>query len=154
MLRIVLVVAMAAGLTGPADAGQSPAAGIKVCGLLPAAQVKQLIGGDQMFDRFTPEEEAIGNSGSSCNYAGVVIQVMSFTQASIDALRKRGGLEPVTGLGDEAYFYDNRGQYAELYVKVGARLLTVQRDVPAGQTTATARPGAIALATALVAKLR
>jgi len=136
MFRIVLLVALAGPPVPSADAGQSPAAGIKVCGLLPAAQVKQLIGGDAMFDRFPPEEEAMGNFGSSCNYAGAMVQVMSFTQASIDAARKRGRLEPVTGVGDEAYFYDNRGQYAE------------------GQTSATVRPGAVALANALVAKLR
>jgi hypothetical protein len=103
---------------------------------------------------FPPEEEALGTYGSSCNYAGVMVQVLPFSQSTIDAARKRGRLEPVSGVGDEAYLFDNRGEYAELYVRVGRRLLTLQRDVDAGKTVADVRAGTVALAQALVAKLR
>ena len=133
---------------------QAPASAIKVCGLLPRAEVKKLIGGDQIFDMMAPQEEAIGNYGSSCNYPGVLVQVLPFSQQTIDAARKRGKLDEVAGVGDAAYAFDNPAGYAELYVKVGTRLLTLQRTVPKGQTQADVRPGAIALAKALVPKLR
>jgi hypothetical protein len=136
------------------QAAQAPAASIKVCGLLPRAEVKKLIGGDQIFDMMAPEEEAIGNYGSSCNYPGVMVQVLPFQQQTIDAVRKRGKLVDVAGVGDAAYAFDNPAGYAELYVKVGTRLLTLQRDVPPCKTQADVRPGAIALAMALVPKLR
>jgi hypothetical protein len=58
------------------------------------------------------------------------------------------------GIGDEAYLYHNPAGYAELYVKVGARLLTLQRSIDMGQTIGDVRAGTIALANALVAKLR
>ena len=137
-----------------AQATQAPASSIKVCGLLPKAEVKKLIGGDQMFDRIAPEEEPIGNYGSSCNYPGVMVQVLPFNHQTIEAARKRGKLDDLAGIGDAAYTYDNPAGYAEIYVKVGERLLTIQRDVPIGQTQADVRPGAIALARTLVSKLR
>ena len=126
---------------------------IKVCGLLPTAEVKKLIGGNQVFDMMPPEEEALGTYGSSCNYPGVLIQVMSFNQSTIDSARKRGGLETITGVGDEAYAWNNPAGYLELYVKVGARFMTLQRSIDRGKTAADVRPGTIALAKALVPKL-
>jgi hypothetical protein len=126
---------------------------MKVCGLLPKAEVKSLIGGGKVFDMFPPEEEAIPG-GSSCNYGGVMVQVMAFTQGTIDAIKKLGPLETITGVGDEAYLRNNPAGYAELYVKVGARILTLQRDLDPGKTVADVKPGVLALARALVAKLR
>jgi hypothetical protein len=151
VVSVVLVVA-ACALNGPVSARQSPAP-LKVCGLLPKDEVKKLIGGNQFFDTMPPEEEALGTYGSSCNYPSVTIQVMPFLQSTFDAARKRGRLESVPGVGDEAYLYDNPAGYAELYVKVGSRLLTLQRSVGMGQTVTDVRPGVIALAKALVAKL-
>jgi hypothetical protein len=63
-------------------------------------------------------------------------------------------LEPVAGVGDEAYLYENPAGYAELYVRSDKRFLTIQRSVDVGQTVASVRPGMMALANALVAKLR
>jgi hypothetical protein len=158
----MLVGIVLAGVTGAplpaaeaqAARGQSSPPVVKVCGLLPAAEVRKIIGGGRTFEMFPPEEEALGTYGSSCNYAGVMVQVLPFSQSTIDAARKRGRLEPVSGVGDEAYLFDNRGEYAELYVRVGRRLLTLQRDVDAGKTVADVRAGTVALAQALVAKLR
>jgi hypothetical protein len=79
---------------------------------------------------------------------------MTFLQSTIDAARKRGRLEPVAGVGDEAYLYENPAGYAELYVRIDKRLLTLQRSLGGGLTVASVRPGVVALANALVAKLR
>ena len=53
-----------------------------------------------------------------------------------------------------AWLYDNPAGYAELYVKIGARLLTLRRSVGMGKTLSNVRSGVIALATALVPKVR
>ena len=152
--RSLLLAAAAVCAASPIGmAFQSPPPVIKVCSLLPKAEVKKLIGGDKVFDMFAPEEEAVAG-GSSCNYPGVRIQVIPFQQSTIDAVRKRAPVEAVSGVGDEAYLHDNRGRYAELIVKIGPRLLTLQRSVATGQTVASVRPGVIDLAKALVAKLR
>lgn len=80
-----------------------------------------------------------------------MIQVIPFTRVTVDALRKKG-VETIAGLGDEAYFHNNRGEYAELYVRVGTRALTVQANVDDDMSTA--KTGAVNLAKALVARLR
>jgi hypothetical protein len=46
----------------------------------------------------------------------VFIQILPFSQTTIDSARKKGGLEPIKGVGDEAYFHNNKDGYAELYV--------------------------------------
>jgi len=153
LMRIVTV-ATACALPMPAHASQPSAAGIKVCELLPKDEVKKLIGGDQIFDMKPPEEEPLGTYGSSCNYPTVMVQVIPFNQSTIDAARKRGRLESVPNVGDAAWLYDNPAGYAELYVKIGARLLTLQRSVGMGKTLSDVRSGVIALATALVPKVR
>ena len=153
VVKIVLIVAVCS-LELPVAARQSPAAGIKVCQLLPRAEVKKLISGNEVFDMIAPEEEPLGTYGSSCNYPGVTVQVLAFLPSTIDAARKRGPLESVAGVGDEAYLYHNKAGYAELYVKVGSRLLTLQRSIGIGKTIADVRAGTIALAKALVPKLR
>jgi hypothetical protein len=76
----------------------------------------------------------------------VTVQVLPFQQSTIDSARKRGPLESVAGVGDAAYLYANPAGYAELYVKVGSRLLTLQRSVGMGKSVADVRPGVIALA--------
>lgn len=152
---LILIAALGVGLLAfPSNLAQRPSAPvIKVCGLLAKADVKSLIGGGRIFDMFPPEEEAIPG-GSSCNYGGVLVQVMAFSQGTIDALKKLGPLEAISGVGDEAYLRNNPAGYAELFAKVGSRILTLQRDLDPGKTTAAVKPGVVALAKAYVAKLR
>jgi hypothetical protein len=153
--QALVLVAAATCVAGPSSlAQQRPPERVDACSLLPKDEVKKLIGGGPLFDQFPAEEEPLGPSGSACNYAGVMIQVLSFSQGTFDAAKKRGRLEAVTSVGDEAYLYDNPSGYAELYVKVGTRMLTIQRDLDAKATVASVRPAVIALANALVAKLR
>ena len=72
-----------------------------------------------------------GGSGRhwlECNYPTVHVQVLRFSQSFIEALRKSGPLETISGVGDEAYFRNNQDRYAELMVRVDERLLTLQAD--------------------------
>lgn len=151
------LVALALVLTVmPATRASQSAAGntsrVDVCGLVPKAEVKRLVPWQNMFDNMPLDDEPIGAAGSSCGFPSVHVQVMPFSQGFLDALRKTGPLEPVSGLGDLAFFRDNKGEYAEVYVRVGARLLTVQAD--GEPTVAATKPRAIDLAKLYVAKLR
>ena len=125
---------------------------VKVCSLLPKAEVKKHLPWIAALDGMQPEEIAIGTRGSSCNYPSADIQVLSFSQGTMDAIKKQSGVEKLSGVGDEAYFRDNRGEYAEVYVKVGNRILTVQGNV--NNNMGAIKAGSVSLAKALVEKLR
>lgn len=129
---------------------------VKVCSLLSLAEVKKLAPWQQHLDPFaTGEEEAIGTSGSSCNYPTVFIQVMAFHPSFIDNLKKTGiALEPVAGVGEEAYARNNANRYAELVARVGPHSLTVQLSIEADKTFASTKPSLIEIAKIYAAKLR
>ena len=157
---VALIVAGVVAVSPPslgAQAGKSqqqPAVSpprIKVCSLLPKEDVKKHLPWIPALDQMPPEEEAIGASGSSCNYPSVMIQVLPFSQRMIDLAREKGGLETVRGIGDESYFHNNRNQYAELYVKSGKHLLTIQAN--ANPNIESVKPGVLNLAKVLVGKL-
>jgi hypothetical protein len=96
--------------------------------------------------------------GSGCSYPSVYIQVMSMPESGwkrwLDGLKDET-LEPVSGIGDEAFIRDNKKRFAELCAKVGGQVITVQYDLDEnqGETTQSAKPRVIALAKALAAKL-
>jgi hypothetical protein len=157
LVNAVLVVIGAASvcppplLAGP-HAFEQPAAAIRACSLVSKEEVKKHLPWAAVLDNMPIEEEPIGTSGSSCNYPSVHIQVLPFSQRTIDMARQKGGLETVSGVGDEAYFYNNAGRYAELYVKSGKHLVTLQANLD--DNMASVKPGVVALARALVAKVR
>jgi hypothetical protein len=125
---------------------------VEVCKLVPKEEVKRHVPWIDALDELPIEEEAIGASGSSCNYPTVFVQVLPFGQGSIDALRKEGPLETISGVGDEAYFRNNKNRYAELMVKVGSRMLTLQAD--GEDKMDTIKPKVIELAKVYVDALR
>jgi len=127
---------------------------LSACSLLTRAEVKKLMPWPSHVDQIPDQEDPIGTTGSSCAYPSVHVQVMPFSQRMIDTARKSGKLEAVSGVGDEAHFHDNRNRYAELYVKTDKHLLTLQANVPTGQTSESVKPAVIALAKAFVEKLR
>ena len=141
----------------PALSRQQPpmkSARIQVCALLPKEEVKTHIPWIPVLDRIPIEEEPIGASGSSCNYPSVHIQILPFSQSFLDTARKRGGLETIGDVGDEAYFHNNSNRYAELYVRTGKHILTLQANVPNDGSIESVKPGVLSLAGALLAKLR
>ena len=136
----------------PSLQAQAGKASLRACSLVPKEEVKRYLPWAPALDQFPVEEEPVGNSGSSCNYPSGTIQVMPFSQSMIEAARKKGGLEALKGIGDEAYFYNNPNGYAEVYVKTGKYLVTVQAN--ARDKVDAVKPGAVDLAKALVSKLR
>ena len=159
--NIVLISAVAASahfvsLHAQSKPAPPPPAGgpqrVVVCSLLPVAEVKKHLPWRPLLDQFPPEEEIIGTWGSSCNYPSVMIQVLPFSQAMIDAARKKGGLETVSGVGEEAYFHNNLNRYAELYVKSGKYLLTLQSNWDGKD--AAVKAGTLSLAKAILPRLK
>ena len=100
-----------------------------------------------------PSEDPVGRSGSSCSYGGVTLQVDPFAWTTMEKTSEKGWT-PLTGIGDAALFRDNQGEWAELAVRAGQRVLTIQMDVPDGQTAVQVRSNAIALAKALLPRLQ
>jgi hypothetical protein len=125
---------------------------INACSLVPKAEVKKNLPWIAAFDGLPVKEEAVGPSGSSCKYPSVFIQVLTFSRGTIDQARKQGGVEPISGIGDEAYFHNNSDRYAEVYVKVGERLVTLQANLH--ENLGTVKPGVVNLAKVFAAKLR
>lgn len=155
LISVVVSACLPSAVAQAQKSQQPPAASsprIRACSLLPKEEVKKYLPWIPVLDRMAIEEEPIGTFGSSCTYPSVTIQVLSFSQTTIDMARKRGGLETIRGVGDEAYFYNNANEYAELYVKVGKYLLTLQAN--ADGKIESVKPGVLNLAKALVGKLR
>lgn len=154
----LIVVSIVAALpsTLMAQATQQPSAAqtptVSACSLLPKEDVKKHLPWIALLDSMPIEEESLGASASACNYPSVYIQVMPFSQSMIDLARKKGGLETISGVGDEAYFHNNADRYAELYVRAGSHLLTLQANV--NDSIESVKPGTLNLARALAAKLQ
>jgi hypothetical protein len=130
---------------------------IRACSLLPKDLVMKVSGvvNKLIFD-MPPQEESIGRSGSMCDYADITLQIDAFTAERIEEIGKAKGKEwvPVSGVGDRAYFRNNKNNYAELIGSVGAHTFTIQMSVPTQGTAEGMKPNAIALANTIVPKLR
>lgn len=139
---------------------QAPGSGTKykvvnACSLLSVAEVKKLAPWQPHLDPYAKgEEEPLGSYGSSCEYPTVGIQVMLFNRGTVDALRKDGKVESITGVGDEAWLRNNRDMFAELFARVGPHLLTVQVSIERTRTFDATRPSLIEIGKAFAARLR
>jgi hypothetical protein len=102
-----------------------------------------------------PTEDSIGSSGSACSFGGITMQVDPFAPAVFERQRERDKTwVAVPGVGETAYFMDRSGRWAELYVTAAGRVLTIQMDVPMGRTALSIQPNVIALAKAILPKLK
>lgn len=128
---------------------------VKVCPLVSLAEVKKFAPWPAHMDAIAKaEEESMGAQGSACNYPNVRAQVLEFHQQTLDSTRKTSKLEPVAGVGDEAYVRNNKDRYAELIARVGAHMLTVQMAINDPKTFDTTKPDLIGLSKVFAAKLK
>jgi len=171
-MRLVVASLTAVGcfaLQAPAlGSGIEAAAGkpsIRACALLTKELVMQVTPYEQqppeqrdlqrkLLTQLPPEEEPVGPSGSACNYGGVYLQIDPFAAPARTEKDLGKTWARVSDVGDIAYFRDNRGEWAELYVRAGARVLTIQMDTPQGRTVESIKANVIALAKAILPKLR
>jgi hypothetical protein len=137
-------------MIGPASA--APVSG--ACSILSKAEIKPF-SSNRLFDQL-PAEEMQEGRGSSCNYAGVFIQLDVIAFGTIETMSrdKRERIEAVRGVGDAAYVRNNRDEYAELYARVGQRTFTIQLDIGPQETFASVRPRLLQMGAAMAAKLK
>jgi hypothetical protein len=141
-----------AGFQGRAG-GAAVSPPVKACSLLPKALVaKYWSGNKKVFEVLTPMEEAVGARGSSCGYGTIELQVDAFANDRITDVFK--GWEPVSGVGDRAYFRNNSNRFAEIVVVSGSHNMTIQLDVPDGKTGEARKPDVIALAKEILPNLK
>jgi hypothetical protein len=156
LLVIVAFAPHTAAFQGRGDAVAGKSA-IRACSLLPKELVMKVSGAvNKLVFDLPPQEEPIGKSGSACDYADITLQIDAFTPQRIEEIGKTNGKEwvPVSGVGDRAYFRNNKDRFAELIGSVGAHTFTIQMGVPFQGTAEGMKPNVIALANAIVPKLR
>ena len=154
----VVSVAMAGGMFVAPAFAQKPAASTptsqrtNACAILTREEVKKIMPWHPAQDRQKETEEPWG-TGSVCFYPSVLIFVGKYSPSRLSDARKLSPLVPVAGIGDEAFLQERSG-FAELYIKVGDRLVHVQKGIPFTESFESLKPAVIALGKALVAKLR
>jgi hypothetical protein len=142
------LVAVTASAAVAGDA-QVPAA-IKACSILSKEEVKKHVPWNAVADSIPPDETPVGATGTSCQYPSVLIRLLPRGKESGQPIQGTT-MEPITGVGDEAFFRSNRNRYAELYVRAGRHTLMLQAS--ANGNIDLAKTQVISLARALIAKL-
>ena len=159
MRELVALGLMIVCLTGHSAASQArggaaPGKRLSACTLMSRDLVEKFdTGNKQVLKQIKPSEEPLGANGSSCEDGNIGFQINPFARA--DELRKSPGKDwqPLTGVGDTAYFRNKANTYAELVVWTGPHHFTIQLGVPVGGTVESIKPNTIALAHAIIAKL-
>ena len=126
------------------------------CSLLPKELVMKVSGSvnKHVFD--LPHEEEVVGKGTACSAADIMLQIDVFTPEAIDGIAKKAPTEwtSLAGIGDAAYFRNNKNNYAEILGRVGARTFTIQLGVPFQSSVEKVKPNAVTLAKEIAAKLR
>jgi hypothetical protein len=134
--------------SGDLAAGQ-PA--VRACGVLTRDLVVPFTENKKILDLIPPQEEALGTSGTACEYGAVRLQLFPGRGGKRTVSAK--DLQPISGAGDGGYFRSNRDRYAELMVWTAKHSLDLQVSVPPGRTAEAIKPDVVALANAIIAKL-
>jgi hypothetical protein len=136
--------------------GQQPE--IRACALLTRELAMKVSGAaNKLIFDLPPRESPIANGkGTECVYADITLQIDRFPPDSLESMRKATGnnWEPVSGVGDAAYFRANRSVFAELMGRAGRHTFFIQLGVPFKGTPEGMKPNTIELANAIVLKLR
>jgi hypothetical protein len=155
--------------SSPAAAGQArgSAAGkpaMKACSLLTKELVMKVSGAVNKAVFNLPPEEGPAGAGTICDYADITLQIDAFAPEVIERTVKeqsRGASSarkanwvPVSGVGDRAYFDENDRNFAALMGYVNGHTFTIQMSIPFQSTAEKMKPNVIALANAIVPKLK
>ena len=140
-------------LFAQAAAPAATGARFNACTILPREEVKKIFPWNVEASIDKDEEIKIAG-GSACIYPSVHVSVSEYSAAKIEAARKDGPMTSVARLGDEAFIQTKGKYWVELYVKVGGRLVQIEKDVLGSDTLESVKPSMIALANAVIVKLR
>jgi hypothetical protein len=156
MTTVAALVMVTGGSSAATHTSQGAGAPIDVCALLPREEAGKLLGYPV---RARPAKRSDGPT--ECRYAGgmsgtVTVMVGTGTpKAKWDAFMKElteagASLEPAGGIGDGAFFWDAH----RLYAHTTNYEITVSTTPSPGDDPAKIRANAIALAKAIIAKLK
>jgi hypothetical protein len=120
--------------TTPASTPGTPLVGLKVCDLVPGAEVAKALGGTLELATGQPGRKY----GADCMYtvrlAGVskVVQIWLYPPDQYDVMREgeTAGTDQVAGLGDKAYGRRESGNYQLVVEKRGAVTIDARGDTP------------------------
>lgn len=138
-------------LSFQARGGAPAGSGIKACSILTRDLVEPFAQNKRTLGQIPPEEETMA-SGSACEWGIVRLQLSAARPGASHTAPK--DYQPLPGIGDAAFFRNNRNEYAELMVWSGAHYFTLQVSVPTGSTADAIKPKTVDLANAIIKKLR
>ena len=150
----VALLVLAAGTVAYAGQATGSYQAVKPCSLVSLAEMKKLAPWPPSVDASAKAEEMALPQRSLCVYPTAQVQIEPYRVQIIDSAKKTARLDPVPGVGDEAYIRNNQNLFAVIYAKVGPHLLTVEMDIAPGKTFETAKPTVIEIAKAFATKLR
>ena len=150
-----IVVSLTVVNPSAAQTGQPPSKyDLRACDVLTRDLVaKYDTGNPKMRDLIPRSAEPTAKNGSSCHDGSILIQLDPFPGSSLRTSPPKDWVA-ISGVGETAYFHNNRNNYAELMAWTGKHHFTIQLSVPSGSTAEAVKPNTIGLATALVAKLK
>lgn len=155
MRVIIALFSIVACLAGANQAAAQGKSAIRACEVLTPEMVQKYDTQDPKIRKLIPrDEEAIGSHGSSCNDGGIFVQINPFLRSDTYRKSPQKDWQALSGVGDTAYFHNNRDRWAELMVWSGAHHFTIQLSVPNGGTAEAVKPNTIGLANALIARLK
>jgi hypothetical protein len=158
MRQFVTSVLVIGTVTSIALAAQASSAGktrISACSLLPADLVVK-VGGitPQMAKALPPREEASGPNGSECNFGQIRLLVDPVIGSGASRQPPGKGWQPLSGVGDTAFYRANGGTFAEIVAWTAAHHFFLSFTVPTGSSVDATKPKAIELSQAITPKLR
>ena len=144
-------------------AGAKPA-GIQACGLLTRAEIKTIAARHflPIFDQIPDDLTELPGGGSECTQGAVQVQLDAAPVSNFEARRELYGdrtkFEPITEVGDQAYFYEQDpggdGHTVGVYSRVGTHLIVISMSPTPTDSAEALRPVVIALTKAAITKLR
>ena len=150
-MAIICVTAQAAVFQARSNEQGAGRPTVRACAVLTRDLVAPFTENKKILDLMPPQEEALGTSGTACDYGAVRLQLFP----------GRGGkrtisvkdVQPISGAGEGGYFRNNRDMYAELMIWTSKHSLDLQVSVPSGRTAEAMKADVVALANAILAKL-
>jgi hypothetical protein len=161
MRHVITSILVAGCVSSTAVAFQARAGGaaagapaIRACSILTKDLVAPFAENKKVLDLIPPEEESLGNSGAACEWGIVRLQVFPTAKDKQKRTAPNKEYQPLSGVGEAAYFHNNKNNYAELMFWTATHYLTLQVSVPTGKTAEAIKPDTVRLANAIIAKLR
>ncbi len=154
MLFVAISWIMPPGAGSQTPPGSSAAGhpSVRACAVLTRDLVAPFTENKKILDLIPPQEEALGTVGTACEYGAVRLQLYPGRGGKRTVSAK--DLQPISGAGEGGYFRNNRDRYAELMVWTSKHSLDLQVSVPSGRTAEAIKADVVALANAIIAKLR